>query len=625
VSSQGEELNSPGAGSIQPDADIGEPIADGQADRAESPRVTTERGGAEETSGSSDEPAPLTGLPSALGSPSSNSASDGPDRPHASGAMESEPLEELHWPTSVQPLPALPEGTALGEEGQDRILRHIGTRGRINFYEATCRSADGSEVDTELREGPLDDSGLARESEILAHIRYGMLPTWLASFDHEGRRYLVLKRTVERRTLEDALGNGMRPSEAVSIVIQLAQALRHLHQGGWALVGMTPSDVVLSEPLRIMDVSAAVRIGEVPLHPLHVPGFSAPELAHQAQVTSRADVYTLGAILYRAWSGMPVSESGPELASLPSAVMQPGGPQLLALALAPVEERVDLEEFYQRLLGYKQWLARPALALEIASGTSVGLNPTRTVNEDSCGYITWSVANAEGVHQRALLCVADGMGGMEAGEVASRAALRTILHGAFELGAQEGTQSPPLDPVALIRRAAPAVYAAGEGRSLGTTATCVFVDDATLTLGHVGDTRSYLMRSGHLVHLTNDHSLVAAMVASGVLTESEAHGHPDSNQVLRSLGSQRELPDRYVDDLSAAYGEASLRLQLGDWVLLCSDGVWGQVTDGEMETILGEALDCQSVAQALINRALRAGAPDNASVVIARCIEMVAR
>jgi len=88
------------------------------------------------------------------------------------------------------------------------------------------------------------------------------------------------------------------------------------------------------------------------------------------------------------------------------------------------------------------------------------------------------------------------------------------------------------------------------------------------------------------------------------------------------LGSQRELPDRYVDDLSAALGEPSLQLEPGDWLLLCSDGVWGQVDDGAISTILTEALSCQSAVQALINRALQSGAPDNASAIVARCVEM---
>jgi protein phosphatase len=245
------------------------------------------------------------------------------------------------------------------------------------------------------------------------------------------------------------------------------------------------------------------------------------------------------------------------------------------------------------------------------------------------------------------------MGGMDAGEVASRAALTAVMRGAASLpsfpadsaagpragragaagaGPGPGTagtspdqaapQPPPLDPVALVRSAAPVVHAAGQGRQMGTTITLAAVQDGELTLGHIGDTRAYLLRDGALTQLTADHSLVAAMVASGVITPEEAEGHPDSNKVLRSLGSQRELPNGYVDSLEARYGQPTLKLQPGDWLILVSDGVWGSVNDAKIRTVATEALDPPTAARRLIELALEAGAPDNATAVVARCVRM---
>src|SRR5207237_4537913 len=105
---------------------------------------------------------------------------------------------------------------------------------------------------------------------------------------------------------------------------------------------------------------------------------------------------------------------------------------------------------------------------------------------------------------------------------------------------------------------------------------------------HVGDTRAYLLRDGQIVQLTRDHSLVAAMVASGMLTAAEARGHPASSQVLRSLGGQRQLPDDYIDDLSAAHGSTTLDLRPDDYLLLCSDGVWGTLEDSDLARIVAE-------------------------------------
>jgi protein phosphatase len=341
-------------------------------------------------------------------------------------------------------------------------------------------------------------------------------------------------------------------------------------------------------------------------------------------VTGKEHVYTLGAILYRALAGHAVPEAGMELSSLGWAMQVPGGPQLLALALAPADQRPDLEEFYQRLLGLKQWLARSPLALEVASATSIGLNHTRVVNEDACGYVTWSHADADDAEFGALLCVCDGMGGMDAGEVASQAALRAVLIAAPPRADRPGEFPPRLDPEKLVRAAATAVYEASQGRSLGTTITCAAVQQGELRLAHVGDTRAYLLRDGVLRQISADHSLVAAMVASGVLTPEQARGHPNSNIVLRSLGSKRELGEGYVDNLAATLGQPSLPLRPGDWLLLCTDGVWGVVEDEQIRGVLGQAADCPAAAGALIRRALEGGAPDNASAVVARCVSMPA-
>ena len=577
--------------------------------------------------------------PPPLGSAEDASAAVG--TAESSSPVVGDELEELILPPSVQAPEALAAGAVLGPDGRLRIIEHLGARGRINRYAATWQDEAGRTVDVELREGPADHEALAREAEILASVRYAMLPRHYAAFEHEGRRYLAIDR-LGGESLERVLLEGRPIDEVISIVLQLAQVLRRLHAAGWALIGLAPADVCLGQPVRLAQLGSAVHIGQEPPQALHVAGYSAPELAHRAAVTGKEDVYTLGAILYRALAGHPLSEAGAELSALPSAVTVAGGPQLLGPALASADERVDLEGFYRQLLTFKQWLGRAPLALEVASATSVGLNPTRPVNEDSCGYLTWSSSVAEGVTYHALLCVADGMGGMDAGEVASGTALRTILGAAVASvpapaaepplgdGASRPSEgdvagrAPRLDPVDLIKQAAPAVHAAGQGRQMGTTATCVAVQDGELTVGHVGDTRAYLLRDGTLTQLTADHSLVAAMVASGVLTKEEARGHPDSNKVLRSLGSQRELPHGYVDDLSQAYGQPSLQLRPGDWILLCTDGVWGSVDDERLRATVVEAADCPTVARVAIEQALRAGAPDNAAIVVARCVRMPA-
>ncbi len=558
------------------------------------------------------------------------------DGPNGDAAAEmstgDDDFEELSLPSSLRAPTALPEGDLVDPDGRLRIERHLDTRGRINRYRANWRNDAGEVVLAEVREAPADYQDLRREAEVLAEVPYAMLPRLFGAFAWNDRRYLAVEWH-EGETLAEALSAGLTLEEAVSIAMQLAQVLRRLEQSGWALPGLQPGNVVLGRPLRLAHLGSAVRIGEEARQALHVAGYTAPEVAHRARATGKEGVYTLGALLYRVLFGVPVPEQGPELAGLSARVRVPGAPQLLGMALAPVEERADIERFYQQLLAFKHRAARRSLSLQIAGGTTIGLNRTRLLNEDACAYTIWSLADHERIAQRALLCVVDGMGGMDAGEVASRAAVRAVVDeaslwqlagtGNAGLGdaptAPEPGEQPPSDPVQLVKAAARSVHAAAQGREVGATITCAVVDDGALSLAHVGDTRAYLLRAGTLTQLTQDHSLVAAMVASGVLAAAEARGHPDSNKVLRSLGGQRELPDGYIDTLATTRGSTVLQLAAGDQLLLCSDGVWGVLDDDALQAILLASADCPTAVQAVIEQVLEGGAPDNATLIVARC------
>jgi protein phosphatase len=203
-----------------------------------------------------------------------------------------------------------------------------------------------------------------------------------------------------------------------------------------------------------------------------------------------------------------------------------------------------------------------------------------------------------------LFAVADGMGGAQAGEVASRLAAAALT---------DEPEERPRGPEAvarLVRSANRRVYerssedAAVSG--MGTTMTVALVEDGSVTIGHVGDSRAYLVRAGRLEQLTQDHSLVAELVRSGKLTPAEAGAHPQRSVITRALGTDPEVD---VDTLR-------VETRAGDLFLLCSDGLTSMVGDDEiLATLEANRHDLDSAARALVALANRGGGEDNITVV----------
>ena len=204
-----------------------------------------------------------------------------------------------------------------------------------------------------------------------------------------------------------------------------------------------------------------------------------------------------------------------------------------------------------------------------------------------------------------LFAVADGMGGAQAGEVASQLAAGTLR----EQGSD--SDSPAERVTALIREANRRVFAYSSEhtatRGMGTTITVALVEDEAVTIGHVGDSRAYLIRDGRLTQLTQDHSLVAELVRSGRISPEEAETHPQRSVITRALGTDEEVE---IDVFS-------VRPNDHDLFLLCSDGLTTMLDDDSIENEFqnrGDSLD--AIASSLIEAANRAGGEDNITVVL---------
>lgn len=310
-----------------------------------------------------------------------------------------------------------------------------------------------------------------------------------------------------------------------------------------------------------------------------------------------------------------------------------------------------------------------ALRLIAASKTDVGKQ--REQNEDNC----YTQVIEDDRRASGLFIVADGMGGYHAGEVASKIAVQTVRESLQPLlGPTSAQPTMPLnrsrgrDKDAKVTHKLPAVDDSGnesktsdvaetdtspshaaqptqaltesvalehysdllrgaieqssekiveygdehkEARGLGSTITAALVVEGQAFIANVGDSRTYLLRDGKLTRITSDHSLVERLVQSGQIDRDDVYDHPSRNLIYRSLGAGRAEVD--VDIFTE-------RLQPGDALLLCCDGLWEMVRDPQLANILTEVDDPTEAVDLLIQRANENGGEDNITAVLVRCI-----
>jgi serine/threonine protein phosphatase PrpC len=206
-----------------------------------------------------------------------------------------------------------------------------------------------------------------------------------------------------------------------------------------------------------------------------------------------------------------------------------------------------------------------------------------------------------------LFAVADGMGGAQAGEVASRMAVDVLQEG---LGAGSGTVAERLtDRVATANTRIFERSRTDQGNAgMGTTMTAAYVDTDELVVVHVGDSRLYRYRAGTLERLTDDHSLVEELVRQGRLTPEEAAEHPQRSIITRALGPESEV----------AIDSAVMAVEDDDVFLLCSDGLTTMVHDDQIADLLGAGETLAERADALVDAANAAGGRDNITVLLFR-------
>jgi serine/threonine protein phosphatase PrpC len=242
------------------------------------------------------------------------------------------------------------------------------------------------------------------------------------------------------------------------------------------------------------------------------------------------------------------------------------------------------------------------VVVDCATLSDPGRDPSKQTNEDALAIAEMPFG--------VVAVVCDGMGGHEAGEVASRTAVQRIIE-----TLTRGQQALDRLLSTALEQAHAEVYALGGDAPIdvrpGSTAVILALSGSEALLAHVGDSRAYRLRARSAERLTRDHSVVEALLRAGAISEEAARQHPDANRITRALGIAAEIEPEV---------QPPLRLELGDAFLLCSDGLSDLVEDAELAELVTDAATPEAACQALVALANQRGGHDNISVAILRIL-----
>jgi serine/threonine protein phosphatase PrpC len=252
------------------------------------------------------------------------------------------------------------------------------------------------------------------------------------------------------------------------------------------------------------------------------------------------------------------------------------------------------------------------LRKHLTTGAAQSIGKERKKNDDALLVFTGSSESVDRLEDFGLFCVADGLGGYEHGATASAVAVRSLARSLTQgaildlLASEQHDELNAFEDLVAhaIQQANRDVRAKAEGGA--TTITAALLAGDQIFLGHVGDSRAYLVKSDGMQQLSRDHSLVRQLVDTGTITEEEAESHPQRNVLWNAMGKSIDIK---VDTQTIAKPE-------GAYLLLCTDGLWGVVSEEEIHALIYDAQDPQLACDALIAAANTAGGPDNVTVVL---------
>jgi len=378
--------------------------------------------------------------------------------------------------------------------------------------------------------------------------------------------------------------------------LQLAEALAYLHENNVLHNAVGPESVILTNGgVKLTNFRVAQRL---------VKG-SPPDLVIQGQAR---DTQMLAQMLYRLLTGLPAYTPGPPL---PQDVIP-----IFVRAQAPdpaqgYHTAQELATDLRRVLQSRPGISRPGGVWQVGHASHVGR--VRELNEDGLLVLQLDRVQRSQDIMAGLYVVADGMGGHQAGEVASGMAIQVVAENVLNAVFLPGLRDQPTPDIEaflkdICQKANTAVrdHARAQGTDMGTTLVVALVLGNTAYIANVGDSRAYLINTSEIRQITTDHSLVERLVATGQITAEEARTHPKRNVIYRTIGDKAQVEADVF----------RVPLQAGDCLLLCSDGLSGEIDDPTIQRIVLDNQDPQVACQKLIEAANEAGGEDNITVVV---------
>lgn len=574
-------------------------------------------------------------------------------------AAKQEPIPDWHERyTPKRPLPSRPSVQRwLATVRQDPAQPSVEVYYSLARTQAEASEADCSEDDTVNLQAPLKQLNhvtspvhLSEEAKHWPGARWlhqiisrvpGKLPG-IREYSVEGSEEILVLDPPAGTVLWDAWDQASSLSDRFRWMREVAELLQELHQHQVIVEALRPEMFIvgsdghvamtdLTELLPVPVPTSAQMKGSLSTAPDLI---LAPELAD-----AKVDLYPFGAMVYALHHGRELTDLDFDAYGVPRSfvsIFPDGHPFFTQVVLKTftrhADQRYPTQEEDNDQSGFSELIAQlkagersaNALRFDVAGWSSTGLE--RATNEDA-----FAVYHASGFEQdrwgdQSLIILADGMGGCNAGEVASALAIksiRTILCSKSPWTVfhdQNPSKSHELKEEAILHEMHEAIQLAnttihgvaeqGDGTQIGMGCTCeaAFLMQGRLFMGHVGDSRAYLNRSGTMRQLTQDQTLVNRMVAMGVIKPEEAEGHPRRHELDQALGSSHPVEIQLISE----------KLQVGDVLVFCSDGLTTHVNDRAISEVLRNTVSAEAAARRLVNLANALGGSDNVTVVVVR-------